>query len=592
MALINRNSEENIYSRQLQLIENQVRGVDLSEIHGVSKYDLDEVLEQLPQLSESSKMKTQISENLQQLSNCLAVGFDLGNIKFNHVFDRLKVFVELYRLFGDFSQNIVAVGANGSGKTSLAELLQKLIDGAGVIVSAQRLLNVNNILTLRSLDNVTSALTHLQLTSVTTKIENYENALKLECPTLLEKMLAEHIKELQHYRKSGEKKETLAERTISLWNDLFPHRCFECMGTDFQISTLAGDTYPLISMSDGEKVVLYLIAQVLLAPKDGFVIIDEPEIYLHRSIVNKLWNKIENERDDCKFIYLTHDLNFACSRTNVTKVWIKRCIPDVTWEIEPIPDSELPEQLLLEVLGSREKILFCEGKKGSYDENIYGVLFPNFKIIPVGSCTEVIHYTKSLNRIESVTSKAYGIIDADFHSEERKLKLKGEGIYSIGVAEPENLFLDEDFLNLLAPKIMAPIDVIGEMKDAVIKAYSDGKVFQATRFVTTKINNIFEEANVEKGRDVDEIESKFQQFSDSVEIRKWYDERITEIEGIVSEKDYEMVLAKFNNKGLKKIAKDYFKITSFRDRALSLLRESTEAQKALLKHFPAELTDG
>ncbi|GHV17087.1 hypothetical protein FACS1894169_11730 [Bacteroidia bacterium] len=73
------------------------------------------------------------------------------------------------------------------------------------------------------------------------------------------------------------------------------------------------NVYQPIQMSDGEKVLLFLIAQVLQAPKDGFIVVDEPEMYLHKTILKKLWDRLEKERPDCLFIYLTHDLDFATS---------------------------------------------------------------------------------------------------------------------------------------------------------------------------------------------------------------------------------------------------------------------------------------
>ena len=39
-------------------------------------------------------------------------------------------------------------------------------------------------------------------------------------------------------------------------------------------------------MSGGERSVLYLVAQVLCVPKAKILIIDEPEIHLHRSIAD------------------------------------------------------------------------------------------------------------------------------------------------------------------------------------------------------------------------------------------------------------------------------------------------------------------
>src|SRR5690606_4587480 len=76
-------------------------------------------------------------------------------------------------------------------------------------------------------------------------------------------------------------------------------------------------------LSDGERVVFYLIGKCLQAPSKSIIIVDEPEIHLHKAIMSKLWNALEQERNDCLFVYLTHDLEFAISRTAAKKIWLK-----------------------------------------------------------------------------------------------------------------------------------------------------------------------------------------------------------------------------------------------------------------------------
>lgn len=48
-------------------------------------------------------------------------------------------------------------------------------------------------------------------------------------------------------------------------------------------------------MSDGERAVLYLIVQVLCIPDNKKLIIDEPELHLHGSIMNRLFTRLNNE---------------------------------------------------------------------------------------------------------------------------------------------------------------------------------------------------------------------------------------------------------------------------------------------------------
>ena len=97
-------------------------------------------------------------------------------------------------------------------------------------------------------------------------------------------------------------------------------------------------------MSDGERSVLYLASQVLTVPKDKILIIDEPELHLHPSIMNSLWKSLEKMREDCLFIYITHDTEFAALHSNSDKIWVKE-YDGKNWKLEEIKDNELPEEL-------------------------------------------------------------------------------------------------------------------------------------------------------------------------------------------------------------------------------------------------------
>ena len=169
-------------------------------------------------------------------------------------------------------------------------------------------------------------------------------------------------------------------RTIALTPESIPYLKYEKNGEEKE--------YEAYRMSDGERIILYLVARVMQAPQNGLIIVDEPEVFLHRTVVDKLWTRLEKERKDCVFVYLTHDLQFAASRVGV-KSWIKEYIYPSTWVIKLIDDSDIPEQLLMELLGSCKQILFCEGTStSSLDKKVFDVLFPDFVIRPLESCKD------------------------------------------------------------------------------------------------------------------------------------------------------------------------------------------------------------
>ena len=73
-------------------------------------------------------------------------------------------------------------------------------------------------------------------------------------------------------------------------------------------------------MSDGERVIFYLIGQCLAASQQGIIVIDEPELHLHKSIQAPLWSAIERLRPDCLFVYFTHDVDFAVAQESSKRI--------------------------------------------------------------------------------------------------------------------------------------------------------------------------------------------------------------------------------------------------------------------------------
>ena len=113
-------------------------------------------------------------------------------------------------------------------------------------------------------------------------------------------------------------------------------------------------------MSDGERAILYMPGQVLVAEKNSVLIFDEPELHIHRAILSRLWDEAEAARPDCAFLVITHDLEFAASRAG-KKFVVRRYQMPAQWEIEQIPDDTgFSEEVATLILGSRKPILFVE----------------------------------------------------------------------------------------------------------------------------------------------------------------------------------------------------------------------------------------
>ena len=141
-------------------------------------------------------------------------------------------------------------------------------------------------------------------------------------------------------------------------------------------------------LSDGERVIIYLIGQVLSVEPNFILIVDEPEIHIHKSIINPLWDELEKLRDDISIFYITHDLDFAKERFGSKKLWIKSFDGKENWDFDEIDFDNNDEfnQIHFEIMGSRKPVLFVEGEKGSLDYKIYSKLYDKFTIIPLKSC--------------------------------------------------------------------------------------------------------------------------------------------------------------------------------------------------------------
>jgi energy-coupling factor transporter ATP-binding protein EcfA2 len=510
-----------------------------------------------------------------------------------------------FKKLGFFQNNVVAIGANGSGKTTLAYDLKRFLPQHGVVISAQKVLliptfsGVSNINTtsekLRSSQNADK--TYKSTYSTEGGNNAYQTLVQLggEFHVLLDNLLADrsvvrnkYCEEMMTATEFHEVPKSNLDRVLEIWNSLLPHRTVSCVdGINIQLCGANEEGYPAHQMSDGEKVLLFLVAQVLQAPSSGFVIVDEPEMYLH-----KLWDVLESERSDCIFIYLTHDLDFAVSRVDAKKIWIKSFNYPDKWEIEDVPENELPESLLLELLGSRKDILFCEGKSSSLDVKIFNRLFPHLTVCPVDSCFDVINYTKSFNKLPMVVTKALGIIDRDYHDGERLRSLSGERVYSYSMAEIENLLLDEEFLNSFAVQLLSDASVVEVIKSEVLNLLRADIELQSANYVSAKINYYFKNSHVSRGKNMVEVESNFAKFIGEVDISSWYAERKCEIEKIVADKNYKRALQIYNNKGLRVVAQRNFRVSEFIDRAVRFLIRNNDMPSILRRHFPNELMSG
>ena len=556
---------------------------------------------------EVEKLRTHQNE-LQKLHNFEKYR-DLAENVFVNSFFVSKTFYIL-KAIGFTSSNVVLIGANGSGKTTFANSIREQLEKTdnGIVIRAQKLLvfpTYNSIPTYKSAfadyESRQKVCLDDKQTFKAEKNDDYPYSLSKqyseELRILVSALISERLERRNNFCSNAREGDIIhlndfksnIDEVIEIWNHLIEHRTLLCDNLGNLQIECGDEKYPAYKMSDGERVIFYVVGRVMLAKESSLIIVDEPEMHLHKAILNKLWDILEEKRKDCMFIYLTHDIDFASTRI-ANKRWLKSYSSSTSgifenWEIESIADSEIPEALLMKILGSRKKVLFCEGKQGSLDRQIIELLFPNFTITPLASCKDVINYTKAYNKISNKYAVAYGIIDRDFRTKEQLDKLAAENIYSYDVAEIENLFLIEDFIKGFAEYKHEPCD-IDNIKTQILALLTRNKEQQISSYLIQRINYNFNESHVRNGKDKTEVEANFNEFVKQIKIEEWYNIRLQELDDVIKTSNYAKVIMLYNNKGLHSIIEKALGISSYNLKALEYLRNSQNARDVLHNVFP------
>jgi hypothetical protein len=353
---------------------------------------------------------------------------------------------------------------------------------------------------------------------------------------------------------------TKLDRLKEIWHPLLPHRRLIVLDADIRVipSGAQSEQYDASQLSDGERVIFYLIGQVLLTRPNSLVVVDEPELHVNRAILAKLWDAIEAARKDCAFIYLTHDIEFTVTRRSASKFALHSYSlsrGSEQWELEPIPaDTGIPEDVITRIAGSRLPVLFIEGDDGSLDAALYRRAYPEFTTIPVGSCENVIHSVASFARHGPFHRLGCaGIIDADSRHQTQEAQLAALNVKVLSVSEVENsLLLPGPFIELarlLRFDEAAATRKLQELTAFVLdqaKADADRCVIDATR---RRIDYAAKVVGL-KARSIDDLSREFAAEIARIDPRAIYAELRKELDAAISSCDYAKVLRLYDNKGL------------------------------------------
>ena len=191
------------------------------------------------------------------------------------------------------------------------------------------------------------------------------------------------------------------------------------------ICTKNGNDYNPGNLSDGEKQVLCLLADIVLnAEAKSFVIVDEPEQNLHPLLAARVWGIIEERLPDAVFLYATHSLSFAIRESVETVIVLSGRHNEN--QIQLSTPLELDFEELRPFLGAIPSILasdhcvFVEGHDQSFDSIFYQWLLggAGTNVVPVGGSDDVIRAATGTGAWGQLADKVriVGIIDRDFRA--------------------------------------------------------------------------------------------------------------------------------------------------------------------------------
>ncbi len=450
-------------------------------------------------------------------------------------------------------QCMIIVGANGAGKTRFTAATAAPLGNKAFTISALQALYSK----ISSADELSPLMSDILAPAITTLIDRGNSATQLEL--FLSRLMHDELLNLIGYKlaiaedKPHKLSETRLDKVIELWQDIFPGNRVLIDSGKMLFSKGDIASHSALRLSDGEKAVLYYAAAVLYAEPGSIIFVESPEIFLHPTVTNALWNRLENLRDDCSFCYTTHDAEFVATRNGATMVWVHDCDPaKAAWDYDILPlNSGISNELYLTLAGARKPVLFIEGdSERSIDARLYPLIFPDFTIHSLGSCNKVIEATRTFNDLSSMHKlDSFGIVDRDRRNDKEVEYLRKKRIMVPDVAEVENLFLIEDVVRSMAKYTgNDPERVFRKVSNNIFALFKAELRQQALLHTRHRVKLTVEYRVDARFPDINSLEQHLDTLLEQIDPRKIYEAFCRDFHHFVANGDYAAVLKVFNQK--------------------------------------------
>jgi hypothetical protein len=284
--------------------------------------------------------------------------------------------------------------------------------------------------------------------------------------------------------------------------------------------------------------------------------------------MSSLWDEIEAARRDCAFVFITHDLHFAAARA-AQKYVIKSYIPMPSWTIELVPeDTGFSEEVTTLILGSRRPILFVEGAGTSLDLAIYRCCYPQWTVVPRGSCEQVVHAVVTMRANAQLTRvTCAGVVDADDYTSGEVQYLNDLSVFPLPVSEVENLILLPEVSRAIAETegyAGAELEQqLSKLQTAIFGTLQSQSAVDdvVVRYCRRRIDRALKKVDLSGSKSVDGIISEYRTQTAALDIEGIAASASQKVQAALAIGDLPSLLTIYDNKGMLALAAQHLKQT-------------------------------
>lgn len=307
------------------------------------------------------------------------------------------------------------------------------------------------------------------------------------------------------------------------------------------------------ALSDGERALIIFATTVMTMPISSVLLIDEPDLRLHPSILAPFFEALVKSRKDCFFVFSTHNLSFPPVFPDAKIVAVRSCtwIQDSAFRFDAhlIAQPSIPEYVRQDILGARTQVLYVEGTEKSLDSRLYRVLFPGCSIIPKTGNSSVVKSVKGLRESPDVHHvEAWGLIDKDLNDSDEIDGYLKKNIGVLDVYSIESLYYSKEAIMAVAgyrQSVQSLRQALGSLDEKM----TDAAIDKACKILKQKkvSEDIAEwRATLEMRKNLKRQANKVAPLSDTksvtIEAEYLYESELNEFLSLVDVKDWNTLL--------------------------------------------------